>query len=90
MTLYAASSIGDKVKTDLESLGLSKLPVRVTGLYFAEKRECVQLMLGEGAGLTQSDKVREAQPQSGPNLWRIMIAFILPSLGAQLRKLTRL
>ena len=89
MTLYAASSIGDKVKTDLESLGLSKFPVRVTGLYFA-KREWVQLMLGEGAGLTQSDKVREAQPQSGPDLWRIMIALTLLSLGAQLRRLTRL
>ena len=90
MTLYAAISIGDKEKTAPESAALSKLPVRVTGLYFTELRECLQLMLGEGEGLTQSDKVREAQPQSGPVLWRIIRAFTLLLLGAQLRKLTRL
>ena len=89
MTLYAAISIGDKLKTAPEAPGLSKLPVRVTGLYFAEDRGCLQLMLGEGAGLIQSAKVREAQPQSGPVLWRIIRAFTL-LLGAQLLRLTRL
>ena len=90
--MYAAISIGDKVKRALESLVLLKLPVKVTGLYLAWAMGCLQLRLGEGEGLTQSAKVSEAQPQSGPVLWRIIRAstWVFDRSEGQLLKLTRL